>query len=520
MKWGLLGGLFAVAAVTAANALAAPSPTRWCGSDESAADRLPDAVASYQLHAVYAIPSDGTDRFASLALPIARDLAAIDSWWRQQDPARAPRWDLHAFPGCDTAFGGLDISFVRLPQPSSAYADIAGGGYGTLRRDAGGALTDQYKKYAVYYDGPVTAGAGICGVSSFGPVDSSSLSFTYVNGDPERGRCGSLGAADYMAETMVHEIIHGLGAVSDNAPHECSDGHVCDADNDVMRPFGTSNSLTDYALDVGRDDYYGHSSAWWDVQDSPWLSRVDAPQFALSVTLAGSGQGQVASELPGIACPPACSIAWESGSVVRLNAEATADRSRFAGWSGSCSREVCELTVDAAKSVTATFVEQRTLRVAVVRAGGAGRVSSRPEGLDCPGAACESLFDLGAGVVLSATADPRSRLLGWSLPACASRTTCSVSLADDRTVTVRFGPGAYRLAASVSGKGRVTSSPAGLSCTASCAHSFPYGRSVRIRATPAKDWRFSGWSGACRGRGACVVKVTKASAVRATFRRS
>jgi hypothetical protein len=519
MKWGLLGGLLALAAVAASNALAAPSPTRWCGSDETAADRLPDAVASYQLHAVYAIPSDGTDRFVSFALPIARDLAAIDSWWRQQDPARTLRWDLHVFPDCDTAFGGLDLSFVRLPQPGSAYADVGGFGYGALRRDLTVTLTNQYKKYAVYYDGPVTPGAGICGVSSFGPVDASSLSFTYVNGDPG-GHCGSVGAADYMAETMAHEIIHGLGAVSENAPHECSDGHVCDVANDIMRPFGISNSLTDYALDVGRDDYYGHSGAWWDVQDSPWLSHLDAPQFALSVGVTGGGSGQVTSELPGIACPPACSIAWDSGTVVRLLPQATGDRSRFAGWSGPCSGDACVLTMDAAKSVTATFEAQRSLTVSVVEAGGAGRVSSRPEGLDCPVAACDSLFDVRTSVVLIATPDARSRVLGWSLQACGSRQTCSVVLTEDRAVTVRFAPRAYRLTAAVSGKGRVTSNPSGLACTTSCSASFPYGRRIRVIATPAKAWRFSGWSGACHGRGACFVQVTKASLVRATFRRA
>src|SRR5262249_14761701 len=61
------------------------SPARpglaWCGwNAESATDRTPEVELSapQQIHVVYAIPSDGTDAFASYASPIASDAAAID----------------------------------------------------------------------------------------------------------------------------------------------------------------------------------------------------------------------------------------------------------------------------------------------------------------------------------------------------------------------------------------------------------------------------------------------------------
>jgi hypothetical protein len=41
--------------------------------------------------------------------------------------------------------------------------------------------------------------------------------------------------------------------------------------------FGSSVTLDSLTLDVGRDDYYGHSGPWWDVQDSPFLTRLDSP---------------------------------------------------------------------------------------------------------------------------------------------------------------------------------------------------------------------------------------------------
>jgi hypothetical protein len=502
-------------------AAAAPQPTRWCGVDETGADRLPDAVASYQLHAVYAIPADGTDRFFERALPIARDLAAIDTWWRQQDPTRTLRWDIQSFPGCDSTFGALDISVVRLPQPASAYAQIRSGGYPNLAHDLSAILTDPFKKYAVFYDGPIQADQAVCGVSSFGPVDrGASYAFTLINADPVEALCGRLGGADYMAATAVHELIHNLGAVSTSAPHQCESGHVCDAANDIMGASGTSNNLFDYVLDAGHDDYYGHSGSWWDVQDSPFLAHLNAPQFGLTVTVAGADVGSVTSDLPGIACPPACSIGWDSGTVVRLTASFTGDRTRFVGWSGACTGDSCEVTMDGAKTVTANFAVQRSVEVAVVSKGGAGHVVSTPAGIDCPGGACESLFDSGSTLVLRASPEPRSRLVGWSLAACGSRPTCSLTVTGDTSLSATFGPASFRLTASVIGQGRVRSAPAGLSCSRSCSRSFPYGRSVRLTARPARGWRFAGWSGACHGTHGCALRIVKASAVRATFRRA
>jgi hypothetical protein len=521
LRGAFLAVLIVLAVWAAPAAVAAPAPSRWCGGDETGTDRRPDAVASYQLHAVYAIPSDGTDRFFERALPIARDLASIDTWWRQQDPTRTLRWDLQAFPGCDTAFGDLDISVVRLPQPSTAYASIRSGGYTNLARDLSGILTDPFKKYAVFYDGPIQTGEDVCGVSSFGPIDrGASYAFTLINADPVEGLCGSLGNADYMAVTEVHEVVHNLGAVSTEAPHQCDSGHVCDSAGDLMAAAGTSNNLFEYALDVGHDDYYGHSGSWWDVQDSPFLSHLNAPQFGLTVAISGADVGSVASDLPGIACPPACSIAFDSGTVVRLTASFTGEGTRFTGWSGACTGDTCEVTMDAAKSVTANFAVRRSVRIAVVSRGGAGHVISTPAGIDCPGGACESLFDSGVTLALKASPEPRSRLAGWSLASCGTHPTCALTVTGDTSLSATFGPAANRLTASVTGQGRVQSTPAGLSCSRSCSRSFPYGRSVRLTARPAAGWRFAGWSGACHGGRGCIVKLVKTSQVRATFRRA
>ncbi|MBI2525483.1 MAG: S8 family serine peptidase [Candidatus Rokubacteria bacterium] len=68
------------------------------------------------------------------------------------------------------------------------------------------------------------------------------------------------------------------------------------------------------------------------------------------------------------------------------------------------------------------------------------------------------------------------------------------------------------------GSGTVASSPAGISCGATCAASYASGTAVTLTAAPAADSTFTGWSGGgCTGTGACTVTLTAATSVTATF---
>ena len=79
------------------------------------------------------------------------------------------------------------------------------------------------------------------------------------------------------------------------------------------------------------------------------------------MTLAGDGSGSVSSSPVGIDCPTDCSEAYDDGTVVTLTAVA-ATGSDFSGWSGEgCSGTgTCQVTMDAARSVTATFDPEPT----------------------------------------------------------------------------------------------------------------------------------------------------------------
>ena len=77
--------------------------------------------------------------------------------------------------------------------------------------------------------------------------------------------------------------------------------------------------------------------------------------YALTVSKAGAGSGTVTGSPGAISCGGNCSASYASGTTVTLTAAATSGG--FTGWTGACSgtSTTCTVTMDAAKSVIATF---------------------------------------------------------------------------------------------------------------------------------------------------------------------
>ncbi len=334
-------------------AAAAVTPVTWCGTDEVSGNRVPNLQVSstHQIRVVYVVPSDGVDNFGQDASPIATDVAAMDDWWRGQDPTRTPRFDLYPFPGCTTTFGGLDLGFVRTASPGADYVNASGVNLPALAVDIG-ASTSQAVKTLVYYDGPIVD-PNICGTSFTNELSGGESGFSFVF---LQANCfDDLGQAGGLARVTIHELIHNLGAVPDPAPNNCTppnNGHVCDTSTDIMYPYTyDGETLATAVLDVNRDDYYGHNGVWWDVRNSPWL--VHLPQFSLSATALGPGK---VAGVPGVAaCGPACSATLDSDLAVRLVARPAAG-SVFLGWRGTCKGTgACKVAMNAPKSAVALF---------------------------------------------------------------------------------------------------------------------------------------------------------------------
>jgi len=79
-------------------------------------------------------------------------------------------------------------------------------------------------------------------------------------------------------------------------------------------------------------------------------------------------------------------------------------------------------------------------------------------------------------------------------------------------------PRTARLRVSVTGPGRVRSTPTGVACPPRCSATYALGATVVLRASPSSRSRFVGWAGACRGTKVCRVVLSANRTVRARFR--
>jgi Fe-S cluster biogenesis protein NfuA len=165
-------------------------------------------------------------------------------------------------------------------------------------------------------------------------------------------------------------------------------------------------------------------------------ASFELQQRTLTLTKNGNGAGSVTSTPAGIDCGPTCSSGFDYGTEVTLTA-AAAEGSTFTGWSGACSGTgSCVVTMDQARSVSASFELQQRALTLTKNGNGAGSVTSTPAGIDC-GPTCSSDFDYGTEVTLTAAAPEGSTFTGWS-GACSGTGSCVVTMDQARSVSASF----------------------------------------------------------------------------------
>ncbi len=161
---------------------------------------------------------------------------------------------------------------------------------------------------------------------------------------------------------------------------------------------------------------------------------------------------------------------------------------------------------------------QFTLTVAPA---GNGLVTGTPGSIKCPGT-CAATVAPGTAITLTAKAGSGSTFAGWAGPCEGAQDTCTVTLRSDATLDATFVP-AFTLSIGRSGKGTVTSQPAGISCGAgksgACSTKFSAGTVLMLTALPDPGSTWTGWAGACTGTSAtCTVAITKDTSVQANFK--
>jgi chitodextrinase len=243
-----------------------------------------------RLHIVYARPSNVASRIDSVREPLREAIykasAFIDSESRLLAPAagrKLPVWCSGGVPvieevtvsptaGAGQSFSGLVSDLVAAGYPASTWRSASP------------------RRTVVFYDGPhETGAAGVGGMwldDSASPTNSNNFGGSYAT---EFNNIGPSGMPTW--ETLLHEIGHNMGAVSDNAPDSSQAGH-CNDGLDIMcyNDGGPAASYNDAVcaqtrLDCGHDTYFNPAPAggsWlathWNVAhvDNAWLVDYDA----------------------------------------------------------------------------------------------------------------------------------------------------------------------------------------------------------------------------------------------------
>ncbi len=189
---------------------------------------------------------------------------------------------------------------------------------------------------------------------------------------------------------------------------------------------------------------------------TPAGTATSANAFTVRATLnlakAGAGSGTVTSSSnpaspSQIDCGATCSASYDLATVVTLTAIPAAG-STLTGWSGcdQASGTTCTVTMNAARSVTATFAVQTfTLTVQKSRLlVGDGTVTSTsnpssPNQINC-GSTCSAAYNSGTVVTLLANPAFLSTFSGWNGCDSVSGTTCTVNMNSAKSVTANFLP--------------------------------------------------------------------------------
>ena len=285
---------------------AVAAPALWCGerlsSDDTAHER---DNGSHRYHAIYAVPSDGTDRFDAVAHTLQADALQASALLERQY-GRAIRFDMGTKCGPDF----LDISIVRLPHSRDQLAafaqsgsvailtqigaDLAEAGYDPLPMTGslGPEAAARAKNYLVWLDDvDVTPLCGVgttvtdtrrdaANVNNFG----GKLALVFRDGDRF---CNS--------NTVRHEIGHNLGALMSQAPNAIDGAHCGDAFEDTMclpsAPRRDSGEYQSQYFDYGNDDYWdppGKALGWWTVNLNRFLCSDAACNRPPAGTVAGA----------------------------------------------------------------------------------------------------------------------------------------------------------------------------------------------------------------------------------------
>jgi hypothetical protein len=222
--------------------------------------------------------------------------------------------------------------------------------------------------------------------------------------------------------------------------------------------------------------------------DCTVVANFVVDRFNLTVNTVGTGTGTVSSSPAGIDCGTDCSEDYDYNTVVTLTAIADAG-SGFMGWSGDTDCLDGIVTMDAAKSCTATFtVGLYTITASASPVGGGG-VSCVPNPvLESSTSTCT--ISTNPHYTLNSVTGTCGGTLDGGI-----YTTAAISA--DCTVVANFVADRFSLMVNTdgTGTGTVSSSPAGIDCGTDCSEDYDYNTVVTLTAIADAGSGFTVWSG-------------------------
>ena len=224
---------------------------------------------------------------------------------------------------------------------------------------------------ATFYSNTAAFGGAMLNDGTSGGESSPSLTNVILWGNT----ASSSGAQVYnddatltLKTSLVQGGFNGAGVVNNGSSGVTNDGGNLSADplfvdlTDLRLQFGSPaiDTGTNGAITVATDlegntrklDGDGDGTVTVD------MGAFEAPTYyALTVTTAGDGSGQVGHAPTGESCTSPCSALYKTGTSVTLT-PTPASGSSFTSWGGACTGNgACVVSMTAAKSVTATFTK-------------------------------------------------------------------------------------------------------------------------------------------------------------------
>lgn len=300
----------------------------------------------------------------------------------------------------------------------------------------------------------------------------------------------------------------GSGSVT-STPGNIACGTQCTATYDHGTPV-TLNATPTGGASVswsGCDTATGNSCSVTMTAARTVTATFSAGPQMLTVALAGNGAGTVASSPGGIGCPGTCSAMFPFDQTVTLTATPQG-AATFAGWSGDCTGPTCQVRMNQAHTVTATFSAGDQVLTLGKTGSGDGSFDLSPAPVTASGNTFSYHFN--QAVQITARPSTSSTFTSWSGACAGQGNPCTVTMDQARSATATYTLVTRRLQIAITsgngGNGNVTPSPVGTSCGTRC-WDYAFGTPVTLTAAADPGSTFTGWS-TCTGTSTCSVTMS------------